>query len=162
MAPALGRLQASLLAARVSELTDEGCDRSTVTKWRKGDRTAPLALGAADVAPADARDRLLDMQTHLGELSGSLRKALSDKVLTEDELHQLHKLADTLTREAAGLRESLKPNGVGHQCVYRCRLAEDRRSYEFDLVHDPHREDGWRPGLREIEDLGFLVARGPA
>jgi len=128
------------LAARLCEL-GHPCDRSTLGRYRSGDRMAPLGLlwailrhvgeqhsakvldliardfqlrvvpeADSDGSPVAVRDRLLDMQTSLGEASAAYRTALKDGSLDESERADLWAIVDGLAREAAGLRAALAPD----------------------------------------------------
>lgn len=134
----LGVCKDAALACRLSEL-DEKCDRTTVVKWRSGERSAPLGLlpvllGFVDdpaavlevlarplglrVVPegdlvTDERglsDRALEIASLSGHVVAAVRDALRDGLVTADERVAIHEAAAQLRRQAAELEALASPS----------------------------------------------------
>jgi len=133
----LGVMTDESLAAHLREV-GEPCDRSTLVRYRAGERTAPLgildlALSHADepaevlalyardyqlrVVPdldvdTDERglsDRALEIGTLTGEVVGAVRIALADGHVSEDERAEIRRAAAALRQAAAELEAISTP-----------------------------------------------------
>jgi hypothetical protein len=136
-----GLCKDSALAARFAELGESG-DRSTPTKWRSGERQAPLGmlpilLGHVD-APAEVlsllarphglrvvpdgdldtderglADRALEVGALAGDVQQTVRAALADGRITDEERALIHETAELAIRRLQELSAITAPRRKG-------------------------------------------------